>query len=356
MIKTLNTIQEEKTQLVQQSNRQLAIFETKLGEILLENEALNEKCNSLSKLSFEQQKQMQKMFIELDEKKDFTEKQAVKKSDEIKRLKQLLNLAQEKIKYLQQKHSTEIENIKKKLIKDYDQLKFQHENNTIRNGELSRSNLELRKKLQQLEADLKEANEKSFLNKQNCELNLKQKKELKEESDKTISTLKKEIQSLEKLRDDYLKKSQQQQDVVDQMLKQLNEFQTELDSLVARNVQLNDKLKKSNSNTDAYKKKYNELKQFLKQELDKIRFNNDEKENKQQLEQEKSINNHTERLFETNQRIKNLIKDLKIDDILNEKTDSTNKNIFSLKSSSTISSELNDLEIEWCDLKISNKN
>ena len=321
LVKTLSIIQEEKSQLVQHSNKLQANYETKIENILIENEVLNEKCNSLNKLNFEQQKQMQKMFLEMDEKKEQSERQANKKIDEIKRLKQMLNLSNEKIKYLNQKHSIEIENLRKKFNKDFDQLRFNNENITIRNGELSRSNLELRKKIQQLESDLKDANEKSFINKQNAELQTKQKKELKEETEKAACNLKKEIQSLELLRDEYLKKSQQQQESVEHMLKQLGSFQSELSGLIERNTKLNEKLKKANSLSDLYKNKYHELKKFLQRELSKIKLIDDKENKNLQLQQEKLIISHTERLYETNKRIKDLIRDLKIEDILGDKSE-----------------------------------
>ncbi len=318
----MGTIQEEKAQLLQQSNKQQTNYETKIENILIENEVLNEKCNSLNKLNFEQQKQMQKMFQELDEKKESSERQANKKIDEIKRLKQMLNLSNEKIKYLNHKHSVEIENMKKRFSKDFDQLRFNNENNTIRNGELSRSNLELRKKLHQLEIDLKDVNEKSFVHKQNAELQCKQKKELKEETDRTISKLKKDIESLESLREEYLIKNKNQQESVEVMLKQLDSFQKELSNLVEQNTKLNDKLKKANQSSESYHKKYYALKGFLKNELGKIKIT-EEKENKYlKIQQEKLINNHTERLYETNKKIKDLIRELKIEDILNDKSDS----------------------------------
>jgi hypothetical protein len=318
----LSIIQEEKAQLLQQSNKLQTNYETKMENILIENEVLNEKYNSLNKLSFEQQKQMQKMFQELDEKKEIFERQANKKLDEIKRLKQMLNLSNEKIKYLNQKHRIEIENIKKRLSKDLDQLRFNNENNTIRNGELSRSNLELRKKLHQLEIELKDTSEKLFVNKQNAELQCKQKKELKEETEKATSKLKKEIESLESLREEYLIKNKNQQESVDLMLKQLNSFKKELSDLVEQNTKLTEKLKKANQASELFKNKYYTLKEFFKKELCKIKII-DEKDNKNlKIQQEKFNNTHTEYLYETNRKIKDLIRELKIEDILNDKSDS----------------------------------
>lgn len=282
------------------------------------------------------------MFQELDKKKELTEKHAVKKSDEIKRLKQLLNLANEKIKYSQEKHSNIMENTRKKFNKDNEQLKFMNENNTIRNGELSRSNLEMRKKIHQLEIDLKDSNEKGLINKQNADLYLKQKKEIKEQSDKVINSLRDETQSLELKRDEYLKKYQQQQELVDNMLKQLSSFQVELDTLVTRNTQLDDKVKKANSLSESYKNKYYELKDFLKKELSKIKFN-EEKENKQHRDK---IVSQSERLFDTNKRIIDLIKELKIEDILIDKDQNKCFNFSSQTSWSTLSTDLNDNGME----------
>lgn len=283
------------------------------------------------------------MFQELDEKKELTQKHAVKKSDEIKRLKQLLNLANEKIKYLEEKHSNIMENTRKKFNKDNEQLKFMNENNTIRNGELSRSNLEMRKKIHQLEIDLKDSNEKGFINKQNADLYLKQKKEIKEQSEKVINSLRDETQSLELKRDEYLKKYQQQQELVDNMLKQLSSFQVELDTLVTRNTQLDEKVKKANNLSESYKNKYYELKDFLKKELSKIKFN-EEKENKQH--QRDKIVSQSERLFDTNKRIINLIKELKIEDILIDKDKNNCFDFSSQTSSSTLSTDLNENGME----------
>lgn len=168
MSRALNVAQDEKLKMEHQLENHKNL-ESKYNE-------LKDKFDQLSYTNLEQANRINELLKETETKNLDTAKQSVKKVDDLKRLRQNLNLSQEKIKYLQAKHETELTSIKKQFSKDVEHLKSANEQTSIRNGEFSRSNGELRKKNRQLEMDLKSANEKCYINKQNADLLSRQKK------------------------------------------------------------------------------------------------------------------------------------------------------------------------------------
>ena len=168
MSRALNGTQDEKLKMEHQleSHKNLEI---KYNE-------LKDQFDKLSYKSLEQTNKINELMKDTETKNLDSATQSVKKGDELKRLRQSLNLGQEKIKYLQAKYETDLANMKKQFAKDVEHLKSANEQTSIRNGEFSRSNGELRKKNRQLEMDLKSANEKCFINKQNADLLCRQKK------------------------------------------------------------------------------------------------------------------------------------------------------------------------------------
>lgn len=267
---SLNNLNEEKkalTESISQNQEEKLHLHNQLESYVnleLRYNELKEKFDTVSYANFEQQNKIEQLVKESETKSTDNIKNSQKKCDELKRLKQAHNLGQEKLKYLQTKHETESQAIKKQFSKEIEQFKFTNEQISIRNGELSRSNAEIRKKNRQLENDLKDANEKCFINKKNADLYTKQKKELKEEVEKTTKDLKNQIIHLEKMRDVYLKKNNSQQESVEDMLQQIASFKAEFERLVSRNSYLEEKSKKLNSQCDVYKEKYSELRAKFK--------------------------------------------------------------------------------------------
>lgn len=168
-------IQEEKSNLIHQLEIKQD-SENNFDDLKVKYNEMKSKFDSISYQNFEQQNKIQFLLKDAETKASNKEKSYTMKSDELKRLKQSLNLSQERVKYLQTKSETEIQTLKKQCARDYNQLKAINEQTISNNAELSRSNGELRKKNKQMEADLKELNEKCFVNKQNADLYNRQKK------------------------------------------------------------------------------------------------------------------------------------------------------------------------------------
>jgi chromosome segregation ATPase len=267
LVNTLNELQLERDTLGHQLSSESTHLERKLDCLGKENERMRKSMQSLNDLCGEQQRKIKELSKCLDERCSSNEKQSQKKTEELKRLRQSLNLSQEKVKYWQLKHQTDLEELKKSKEKELETIKSNNDQLTNRNGELSRSNSELRKKVQQLENDIKELNEKLNMSKHSLEAANKHKKELKEELDRSSFNYKKEINVLEQLRDEYIKKNTCQQQSIEQMLEQINKFKDDLEELIKRNQTLNEKIVKLNSNCEAYKKKYSEIKFYLKKVL-----------------------------------------------------------------------------------------
>lgn len=256
--------------LIDCHEKQVNQLEKNIQSLNTENESNKRSIESLNKLNFEQQKQIQKLFYDIEEKNSLAEKQTAKKGDEVKRIRQSLNIANEKLKYQQLKYEADCDDLKKKFQKEIDQLKFSNEQAIIRNGELSRSNGEMRKRIQTMESDLKDLAEKCNATKHNTDILFKQKKDLKEENERTCLNLKKEIDVLQKQRDDYLKKTATQQTAIDNMIEQISTFQKDLESIVKQNEIISEKLKKTKSTNETYKKKYGDIKSSLKKTLTEL--------------------------------------------------------------------------------------
>lgn len=260
LIMALNQTQDEKSYL----NNKLEDFKDLQSNL----NNFKEKYETANCTNIEQQSKIQQFLKELETKNNNSNKQSIKKCDELKRLKQSFNLSQERVKYLQTKHDTELQALKKQFTKDIENLKNTNDGTQQRNSEFSRSNGELRKKNRQLETDLKYLNEKYYINKQSVDLANKQKKELKEELERTTKALnqdfKDQISSLGNTRDEYLKKNISQQESIDQMLEQIASFKIEFDNILKRNNYLEDKVKRINTQSEAYKEKYLELKKLKK--------------------------------------------------------------------------------------------
>jgi len=267
LVNSLNELQHEKDTLGYQLSSESTHLERKLDCLSKENERMRKSLQSLNDLCGEQQKKIKELSQCLSEKSSSNEKQSQKKAEELKRLRQSFNLSQEKVKYWQLKHQTDLEELKKSKEKELETIKSSNDQLTNRNGELSRSNSELRKRAQTIENELKELNDKLNLSKHSLDVANKQKKDLKEELDRSSFNFKKEINVLEQLRDEYIKKNTCQQQSIEQMLEQINKFKDDLDELIKRNQTLNEKIVKLNSNCDAYKKKYSEIKFYLKKVL-----------------------------------------------------------------------------------------
>jgi chromosome segregation ATPase len=263
MLKALGTIQGDKHS-VDQTTKQITQQENQINKLKHDNQSLQNKIETYSQLNCEQQLNIKNLLNELEEKNIQIEKIQSKKSDETKRLKQQSQLGQDKLKYQQGKFEIEIDDLKKKHQKELEQLKSSNEQSITRSGDLSRTNLELRKKLQASDEQCRELNEKLISQKQQLDLQLKQKKELKEDFDRKEFSLKKDLNILELMRDEYLRKNEVQQKSVEQMIDQINTFQNEINNLIQYNKNLNENLKKCKLNYEVYKKKYTELKQFIK--------------------------------------------------------------------------------------------
>lgn len=260
-------MQEEKEKIICDLEKRLINSEDLLQNYQSENDHLKKKIDSLYDLNLDQQKQIQKMLNDIESQSQSTEKLNLKKGDELKRLRQTLNLSQEKHKFYQMKYESEIEELKKKHIDEIDQLKFSSQQMTLRNGELSRCNGELRKKIQNLENDLKALNEKYNQIKQSNDFLMKQKKELKEENERINLAHKKDLEKIEKIKEEYLKKNESQKDSLDKMFQQISKFKNEIEALIKRNEDLESKLKENQEFHELYKRKYLDIKNFAKQEL-----------------------------------------------------------------------------------------
>ena len=295
------------------------LYEKKLDALNSETLKYQLNLDSVNNLNLDLQKQIQKLLTDLDLKSATNEKQAQKKLDELKALKQTISLNSDKLNYQKIKYESQIEDLKKQFSKEMDTLKASNDKTVINNGELSRSNVNMRNKIKQLEYEVKDLNEKLRTNKINMDLMIKQKREAKEAHDQVVFGLKKEVDSLIQLRDEYAKKNDTQQISIDQMLDKMNNFQQEFEYLVKCNSNIRDKLDKINHHCETYKKKYYEMKLYLKKilmEEEKIQKLRESQEHANNKQEKHKISQNTNLAISTEVQanlISSLFKVLKLD-------------------------------------------
>lgn len=295
---------------------QSLIYEDKLNSLNCELKKEQSNFDSVNLVNLDLQKQQQKLIADFEHRCALNEKQNQKKLDDLKNLKHTLNLSNDKLNYQKLKYENQIDEIKKQHSKELETLKSSNDKTIINNGELSRSNANMRNKIKQLENEIKDLNEKNRINKINMEMTVKQKKEVKEAHDQLVIGLKKEIEHLEQLRDEYVKKNNIQQDSIEKMLEKMNNFQEEFEYLVKCNTSIREKMEKINDSCESYKKKYYEMKLYLKKimmEEEKIQKLRDNTANKQERQ---TISYNTNLAISTEVQsslISSLFKILKLD-------------------------------------------
>lgn len=295
MIELVEKEKSERAQTEERLYEDKEQLEKRVDQLEQEKEQLKKNIESLNNFNVEHQEQIRSLLVTLDEKSTKYDQSASRKEEEIKRLRQTVKMNTDKLSYQQQKHENELNELRKKMSKELEQMKFANDQNTSRNGDLSKANGEMRRKIQLLETDLKEANEKYTLTKQNLDYVTKQKRELKEEYDRLVNNLRKDLADHDQMRSEYLRKNSQQQASLDQMLQQIKTFEVEMNDLITRNRELNDKLIKVNTNYDVCKRKYSYLKECMRK----------------MLQAEEETNNESQM---AHMRLRNLMRDLNMDD------------------------------------------
>ena len=114
----------------------------------------------MNELSVDQQKRIERLFSDFEEKAAQSEKLLRSKEEEVKRAKQAQQRSEEQIKFNEIKHTKDVDEIKKKAKKDVDEWRFKYEQTASNNAELSRANGEMRRRLQTIEGDVKVLAEK----------------------------------------------------------------------------------------------------------------------------------------------------------------------------------------------------
>lgn len=156
----MTSLQEERERAREELRESREIYEKHIEEINNELESSKKSLTGMNELYIEQQKRVQKMLDEMAEKDAQAEGRVQAKQEELKKTRQAQQLAEDKLKFAEAKYVRETEEARKRYQKEIDDWRFKSEQIATRNAELSRANGELRRRLQTLEAELKEISEK----------------------------------------------------------------------------------------------------------------------------------------------------------------------------------------------------
>ncbi|CAG2248086.1 unnamed protein product [Mytilus edulis] len=162
-----------------------------------------------------------------------------KKDSTITAIKNQKSSAQQEWKFEMKQFEERMENLRGELKKERDkslkknsrdiaEVRKQNDNLSTRNMELVKANTELRHKMTENESQTKDLKDKIRDQKKRLEYLHKSKKDLEENSDK-VRELKCEIEDLENLRDEYVKRNTDQGEMINTFMNQIASLQVELE-------------------------------------------------------------------------------------------------------------------------------
>lgn len=210
-----------------------------------------------------------------------------KKDSTIKALKNQKSTSQQEWQFEMKQFEERMENLREELKKereksvkkntrDIAEVKKQNDNLSTRNMELVKANTELRQKTTEYESLVKDLKEKIRDQKKRLEYLHKSKKDLEENSDK-VRELKSEIEDLEHLRDEYIKRNTEQGEMINTFMNQIASLQVELKQLAQNQAETNlliqqreSELEKERTLSDENKRKYEHTRK-QKEEIDRLR-------------------------------------------------------------------------------------
>ncbi|XP_033763087.1 coiled-coil domain-containing protein 150-like isoform X2 [Pecten maximus] len=187
-----------------------------------------------------------------------------------------LRLFEERMENLREELRKEREKSYKKTSRDIAEIKKQNDNLQNRNMELVKTNTELRHKGTESEKSIKDLKEKVADQKRKNDYLHRSKRELEDNVDK-VKEMRSEIEDLERLRDEYMKRNHDQGDMINTFMNQIASLQSELRNLAQAQSQTNslinqreEALEKERLYKEDSRRKYKETKR-QKEEIERMR-------------------------------------------------------------------------------------
>ncbi|XP_013416003.1 coiled-coil domain-containing protein 150-like [Lingula anatina] len=176
------------------------------------------------------QSTVERLQNEVEKKNYLMEQLKEARGQELEERKQEVQSYEERLDNMRQQLRQERDKAVKKTNKDITEVRKQNEELVSKNGELSRANHELRHRATELEHQVKEQKEKISRHRSQIEHLHK----LRQEQEETISKLRviaDEVKELERMRDEYAKKNEEQVNVVQSFMSQIASLQAEIRGL-----------------------------------------------------------------------------------------------------------------------------
>ncbi|XP_021369483.1 coiled-coil domain-containing protein 150-like isoform X3 [Mizuhopecten yessoensis] len=149
-----------------------------------------------------------------------------------------LRLFEERMENLREELRKEREKSHKKTSRDIAEIKKQNDNLQNRNMELVKTNTELRHRVTECDSTAKDLKEKVADQKRKNEYLHRSKRELEDNVDK-VKEMRSEIEDLERLRDEYMKRNHDQGEMINTFMNQIACLQSELRNLAQAQSQTN---------------------------------------------------------------------------------------------------------------------
>ncbi|XP_059155112.1 coiled-coil domain-containing protein 150-like [Physella acuta] len=200
-----------------------------------------------------------------------------KRDSQINQLKTLRNKENEEWKQEKKKIEEQAESLRlelrkekdkngKKITKELGEIRKQNENLSNRNQELVKANTEIRQKLSELEREQEDLKTKLSGQRHKMEYLHKAKKQLEDNLNK-MKTVREDIDELEQMRKEYMKKNVEQGEAIAKFINQISSLQDEMRQLASAHVKAQQLLKmkeealeKERKIREEMRKKYTESK------------------------------------------------------------------------------------------------
>ncbi|KAI8517264.1 hypothetical protein Bbelb_058450 [Branchiostoma belcheri] len=240
------------------------------------------------------QSNLDKLQDQLEQKTFQLDKIKTTRSQESEEMKHEVRNYEERLENLKQQFNKERETTRKRHQKELTELRRVHEESFSRVSDLSRTNKQLQGRIDELEQQ--QARLKDRIRSQKVQLDqLQKERKNHEHTQGKVKTIQAELESLEKVKNEYISKNKEQAKTISSFLEEINSLKSELKALARAQVEASeavkhqeDELDKERKRTEKYRHKAKKIEGKRKDIEDRLHAaNNESMESRFALQEER---------------------------------------------------------------------
>ncbi|XP_078696730.1 coiled-coil domain-containing protein 150-like isoform X2 [Branchiostoma floridae x Branchiostoma belcheri] len=228
------------------------------------------------------QSNLDKLQDQLEQKTFQLDKIKTTRSQESEEMKHEVRNYEERLENLKQQFNKERETTRKRHQKELTELRRVHEESFSRVSDLSRTNKQLQGRIDELEQQ--QARLKDRIRSQKVQLDqLQKERKNHEHTQGKVKTIQAELESLEKVKNEYISKNKEQAKTISSFLEEINSLKSELKALARAQVEASeavkhqeDELEKERKRTEKYRHKAKKIEGKRKDIEDRLHAANNE--------------------------------------------------------------------------------